>query len=127
MSDFNDVTIVGFDDAATRPSGKGALLDMVLQLSTPASGSWSQIFELAWKQNMSMTKRNARVSGDTIIVTCMPDELQTQIDDLKGVVQKVNEKYRQLLDQSERIRAAQNTKAEHDRQKLQELKGNLKF
>ena len=127
MADFQDIRLVELDDQASKPSGKGELVDLVLRLSAVPPHFWSAMFNVAWKNQFIMTKRDAYASGDIITVTCMPDELQGQIDVMKGVIGRVNAAYAAELGKAESTANEIRAKEAAEAIALEDLKGKLNF
>lgn len=127
MTEFEDIKIVAMDDDASHPSGRGALMSIVLRLSETAPPKWADLFNLAWRQHFTMMKRNAHAFGDTIEVECMPDEVQGLVNEFKTVIDQVNEQYRKMLGLAEQRMEARKNKEAEERQALRDLKGKLKF
>ena len=125
---FEDIRIIAIDDKASRPSGQGALMDIVLRLSQIAPPEWADYFDDAWKQHIYMTKRNASASGNQITITCIPDDLESDhIPELKKVIADTNKAYGAY--HAAKLREEQ-TAAEQARKQsetLSNLKKNIKF
>jgi hypothetical protein len=125
---FADIKIVAMDDAASGPSGEGALLRLVLKLSQSAPTAWSQYFNESWRQHIYMMKRKASVSGDRLEIICMPDELESDhLPELKKIVGDTNEAYRKFAQERERRKEIEIETARRQSEALFNLKGRLKF
>jgi len=125
---FTDIKIKELDDAASGPSGQGALMRLVLRLSESAPGPWSQYFNQAWQQHIYMMKRRASVSGDRLEITCMPDELQSDhLPELSKVIAQTNAAYGAHAAEQSRLRQQAADEAKRQKDELSSLKGKLKF
>jgi hypothetical protein len=125
---FTDIKIVGLDDAASGPSGQGALVRLSLKLSDSAPSAWSQYFNEAWEQHIYMMKRRASVFGDRLEIVCMPDELQNDhLPELNNVISETNSEYRRYADAQDRQREIEVEIARRQKDELANLKGRLKF
>lgn len=129
MSDqFADIKIVALDDAASGPSGDGALIRLVLKLSDSAPSAWSQYFNEAWRQHLYMMKRRASVFGNRLEIICVPDELESDhLPELKKVVKETNEAYRKFEQEQKRLKEVEIETVRRQREALATLKGRLKF
>uniref|UniRef100_E6VP05 Uncharacterized protein n=1 Tax=Rhodopseudomonas palustris (strain DX-1) TaxID=652103 RepID=E6VP05_RHOPX len=125
---FTGIKIKELDDAASGPSGEGALHRLVLKLSHRAPGLWADYFNRAWNQHIYMMKRRAAVFGDTLEIICMPDELEKDhVPELNKVMAETNEAYKRYIADRERTRQAEEERAKRQKQELSELKSRLKF
>lgn len=125
---FEGIKIRELDDAASGPSGEGALMRLVLRLSQSAPGTWSQYFNQAWQQHIYMKKRRASVSGDRLEIICMPDELETDhLPELNKVIAETNTAYGAHAAEQSRLRQQAADEAERQKDQLANLKGKLKF
>lgn len=122
-----DIKIVKLDSDATAPSGKGKLLNMVLILSDSLPYDADTIFDQAWRNNMSMYKRSASLSGNRVTVTCLEDELQGQIDLLKDVLPQVVGIYNERIAMAEKRRQEAKDEAVATKERLSNLNDRLKF
>lgn len=97
--DFQDIKIIGIDEAASKRAGKGGeLFDLVLKLSASAPSEWCDYFDGRWKQEIYMMKRNAYASGNRITITCVPTELEKDhLPQLSGVIEATNAAYRTYI------------------------------
>jgi hypothetical protein len=127
-AEFEDIRIVGFDDKASKPSGQGALMRLVLRLSASAPFEWSQYFNTAWQQHLYGMKRRAQVSGNTLEIVAMPAELETDhLPELKKVIEETNAAYRAHATEQRRLRQHAEAEASARKEELAALKGKLKF
>ena len=125
---FEDIKITSLDESASRPSGQGALMCLVLRLSQTAPSYWAQFFNETWKQQLYAMKRRAAVSGSRLEIICMPDELDVDhLPELKKVIAEANQAYRAHAANEQRRQEQE--AAEHRRQKeaLAKLNKTLKF
>lgn len=125
---FADITMKELDDSASRPSGQGALMRLVLRLSRSAPAQWCQYFNQAWQQHLYGMKRRATVSGDRLEIVCMQDELeQDHLPELKKVIAETNVAYRAFAAEQQRIKEANAKVDQQQKEELASLKGRLKF
>lgn len=117
MVDFQDIRIVGLDDAASGPAESGPLMDIVLKLSDNVPGDWREKFTETWIQGALAMRRQAVVQGDTLTSTCMAYEFQDQIDQLNDVMSATNDTYRLLVAEATARQDAE----------LRDLKANLRY
>lgn len=128
MAAFTEIKIKELDDAASGPSGQGALMRLVLRLSQSAPGPWSDYFNQAWRQHIYMMKRRASVSGDRLEIVCMPDELQSDhVPELNKVIALTNAAYSAYAAEQNRLRQQATDEAKRQRDELASLKDSLKF
>jgi len=126
--EFTDIKIVEMDDAASRPSGEGALIRIVLKLSQDTPPAWSQYFNHAWSQHIYMMKRRASVAGDRLDIVCVPGELQSDhIPELNKIIAETNEAYRKFAVAKMREREVEAENERRRKEELSDLKRNLKF
>ena len=125
---FEDIKIKSLDDAASGPSGQGALLRIVLKLSPTPPSPWGIYFNEAWNHNIYSMKRRASVIGDKIEIVCMPGELETDhLPELKKVIAESNQAYREQLAEKVRLRAMEEGRNKARQDELAKLKGRLNF
>lgn len=127
MTQFKDITITGLNDSRSAPSGRGILVNFVLNLSDHPPADWSSYFEKAWKQSFSMRKRAVTQTGNTLTVECLQDELQGQIDDLKPIIAETNAAYAKWAAEREAERKRSADEVAKQRADISDLKGKLKF
>ena len=127
VSEFIDITITGLDDKQSSATGQGAFWNYVLVLSRNASVKWCDIFNVEWENHFYMQKRAANASGNSLYVSCTPDELQGLINQFKDVASKVNAQYRQMLQDSAAAEEQAKQKYAQQQEELKTLKGSLKF
>ncbi len=125
---FEDIKIVDLDEDASGPYGKGAYTRVVLRLSKNTPQRWADLFNQAWCEHYYQMKREASVSGDDLEVICVQEELaQGLLDELKEVTTKTNNDYRSYLEAQHRRKQTEDEQAQREREKLSNLKGQLKF
>lgn len=128
LRQFEPVKIVGMNPDASRPSGKGALLDIVLMLEPRPRGTWSDVFHNLWARHLYMMKRAVVVSGSSMTVTCMEDELEGGLlAELQKVVEAANVAFKEIIDRTDAERARQEAEALAERQRIAGLANRLKF
>ncbi|WP_147275237.1 hypothetical protein [Thioalbus denitrificans] len=129
MSTFQDIKIVGMDDAAShRPDPNKALYDIVLILSSSTPYEWADYFNARWKQQFYMMKRNASVSGKSLTICCVPEELEKHhLPELKKVIEETNQKYKEYL-QAQQVQEQQRAEQEKaEKEMLSNMKGSIKL
>ncbi|MBH5399020.1 hypothetical protein HZZ13_14735 [Bradyrhizobium sp. CNPSo 4010] len=127
-SNWTDIKIVELDEAATGPSGQGALVRIVLKLSQSAPSEWAEYFNNAWSQHIYMMKRRASVSGRTLEIVCMPNELEEDhLPELKKIIAETNQAYGAYANEQTRRRQEQEEIAQRQKDELAQLKGRLKL
>jgi hypothetical protein len=100
------------------------------QISASPTGEWIQLFDnqrrIPMGRNMIGGCR-ADVSGNYIVLDCIPEELERQHEYLKHDVAIANGKYQEFLSrqEAEALQEAQARKAELE--KIESLKSRLKF
>ncbi|KHT34403.1 hypothetical protein [Pectobacterium carotovorum] len=73
--------IIGIDrELSSEDEGMG---DRYFILEDDPPLYWPQFFDIVHKEFFSMQKRRARIEGKNVIVCCLRDELQQQLNDLK--------------------------------------------
>lgn len=127
--EFNDITIIEMDDEATyKPDPNSALYDIVLKLSGSAPYDWADYFNGRWQQHIYMMKRRANVSGASLTIHCVPDELQKDhIPELNKIITETNQKYKAHLFEVEAKKQVDAKTASKEKDMLSDLKNNLKF
>lgn len=126
---FEDIRIVGLNEQASyKPDPAKALYDVVLDLSTSPPPEWAEYFNQRWQQKFYMMKRRARVSGDHLVIHCVPDELERDhLPQLREVIDETNAAYREHSAAQERRRRSEEQREEQERGQLRQLKDRLKF
>jgi hypothetical protein len=72
--------------------------------------------------------REARAEGKTIVVDCVPDEVEKyHLNDIKRDVARCNERYREHLKEEAQKRKASSRADAAEREKLEQMKGRLNF
>lgn len=118
MTQFQDITIVELNDAASGLANEGPLTSMVLRLSAEAPSAWSDMFNETWQTKTDTMRRKAVSARDTITCACMPYELQGQISEFNKVIAETNVAYRTEKTQPREFDA---------REELKDLKNTLKY
>jgi len=128
-ADFKDIKVVGLNVEATQPSGRGgALREMHLQLSDTPPGPWSEIFRNEHQLPRHSMWREAWISGDHIIVDCVPEELKgDHLPYLKEDVANTNQKYRQYLTKVAQQEQRQREAEHKEDQRLKGIRDDLDF
>jgi hypothetical protein len=125
---FSDITIEGFDEAASGPSGDRALVRLVLRLSASAPPDWARYFNQAWAQHIYMLKRRAQVAGNRLEIIAMPEELEREhLPELKKVIAETNAAYAPVAARREKEAELAAAEAKRQKDELRSLKDNLKF
>jgi hypothetical protein len=84
-------------------------------------------FNGRWQQHLYMMKRRASVSGNSLEIYCVPDELQQHITELNKVIAETNTAYRSYIQQSQ-VAAAERAAVEaRERAELTDFKSKLNF
>jgi hypothetical protein len=127
--DLTEIRMTGLDDKACRAVERGsALMRMVITLSDSAPSEWAEYFEHAWQNHIYMMKRRAYVSGSTLQIDCVPDELEKDhIPELKKVIEQTNRAYAAYHAKREQKRAAEAARQAEEAEKLGNLKKSIKF
>lgn len=129
LREFKDIKIVEFDDSLTsKPDPRYALYNMHLKLSDYPPPEWNLIFDAEWKSFWYSMKRKAWISGDYIIIYCVPEELEKYHKEyLETAVNAANEKYRKYSQEKARKEELQKQAEEKEKERLAEIKKRLKF
>lgn len=128
-NNFEDIRIVGMDDAASRkPDAEKSLYNVVLNLSASAPSDWADYFNQRWEREFYSKRRRARVSGRRLIIHCAAEELEEHhLPRLKEVIAETNAAYRQHVTREEQRRAAEAEREQAERDELRRIKDRLKF
>lgn len=127
-SKFDDIKIVAMNDEASYQSGANSqAMNIVLTLSAPAPYEWADYFNGLWKQHLYMMKRRASVSGDSLEIYCVPNELQDHIAELNKVIAETNTAYRSHFQKSQLAASERAAKEAEQRANLADLKSKLNF
>lgn len=126
---FVDISIVGMDDEASyKPDPNKGLYNVALKLSSDAPYDWANYFNRRWQQHIYMMKREATVSGTTLTVHCVPDELQNDhLPELNKVIAETNSKYKGYLASQLAQETAKEKAEAAERETLRNLKNTLNF
>lgn len=127
MKKFEDIKITDLNDAATSASGKGSLLNFHLKLSHAPNAKWYDLFDNNWANYFSMSKRSVSHGYGELVVVCLLDELQDQIDAIKPIIVQTNNQYRALLDEQVKKELKDQADKKLQQDKIAEVKKNLKF
>jgi hypothetical protein len=128
MEEFQDITITGMNREASRKSNAfPEAFDVALGLSSEPPREWEEIFEGVWNRSIYMMKRDARIEGSNILITCAPGEVeQEHLPKLKEAAAETNKRYRSFaaseLARHERAKII----AESQSNELDELEKRLK-
>ena len=126
---FIDIRITGLNAAATKQSQTApGLRLMSLSLSQDPPAVWCKIFDAERQFPRHSMWRRAWIDGSSIVVDCVPEELETyHLADLKVDVANSNTKFRDFLANKERkVKAAQQTE-QRERESIEKLGQRLKF
>lgn len=126
---FTDIKIVGMDDAASRPRDpNSAIVNVVFRLSASAPSEWANYFNEMWQRHIYMTKRRARVSGQTLELECVPSEIETDhLPELKKIISETNQAYSRVAEARIRQKDAEAARNAATAQELKDVKSRLKF
>src|SRR5688500_12168066 len=126
---FVDIKIVGMDETASSPrEPHSAIVTITLQLSASGPIEWAIYFNQAWQQHIYMMKRKARVSGRSLQIDCVPDELEAEhLPELKKVIADTNQAYSKYADAQARQRESDAAREAATAAQLKEIKGRIKF
>lgn len=126
---FADILIVGLnEERCNKASPDLELYSMYLKLSDSPPVEWRKLFSERRNFPRHSMWRDARISGDHIIISCVPEELERyHLRDLKEDVDYCNGQYRKYLDtvSKKEVRELKERQAELER--LKELNRRLKF
>jgi hypothetical protein len=128
-SEFKDITITGLATERTRQSDRAeGLRHMFLKLSVQPAAEWAQIFKAERQFPRHNTWRKAWIEGDSIVVDCVPEELETHhLKDLQVDLANTNLKYRDYLAKVEAQDRREQEAQAKENERLEDLKGRLKF
>lgn len=127
-TEFEDIKIVSFDaDASYKSDPNSPLTNAVLRLSASAPYEWAEFFNQSWAGHFYMRKRDASAYDDRIEVCCVPDELQSLINEMNKVIFKTNQAYRQHFAAAQQKALQQEEEAAAEMERLAQIKRSLKF
>ena len=128
-SEFVAIKMIGLDDRASRPVHAGAaMFRMVILLSAQAPSEWAQYFNGQWKQHIYMMKRKVIVSRNTLVIECVPDELENdQMQELRAILDKTNSAYSEFMARKQQVLAAEEARKAEAAAKMTALKNKIKF
>jgi hypothetical protein len=91
-SQFSEIQVTGVDDAAYQKSMKfSRAYQFVLILNTAPHSEWCKVFNKEYRNSSYYMKRDTRIQSDRMImVVADSDDLQGQVDWIKGLVQITN-------------------------------------
>ncbi|MDE2749295.1 MAG: hypothetical protein OXI34_10045 [Chloroflexota bacterium] len=129
MTEFEDISIIGFDNERTyNPNPPYQVYDIYLALSHRPPSVWGKIFEQERRFPRHTLWRRARVSGSHIILQAPLDELEkTHLPDLHVDMKNVNDKFRKYLEEEAIAQEKKLAEEEAERQKLLDIKDRLTF
>lgn len=123
MENFKDVKIVSLDDKSSRRIEDTELFEIKLILSYVPPIEWVDYFDSAWKSHLYSMKRKAYVSGNILIVECVPYELKKyHLPELQKIIEETNNWYKDYVYR----RTIEKAKIEEKRKKDEELLKDLK-
>lgn len=123
-----ETKITGMDEAASHPSGLGALIDVVLVLEPKADAAWADTFEALWKNHFYMQKRNTSAEPGRLVVTCIPNELEGGLlAELKKIAAATNEAMNQHVAEMEQQKQRGDDTEAARRNSLSDLAKKLNF
>jgi hypothetical protein len=127
--DFTDLAIVGLDDEASFKSDLAKkLFDVHLTLSATPPLEWAASFDSRWVIVLYRKKRRAWVSGDRIVIHCVPEEIEEDhLPQLKRVVAETNHEYRRYTEARALKQQQQQDHERREKENLKSLKGRLNF
>jgi hypothetical protein len=128
-TEFIDIIIVSFNDSLTRSAGSHSLETIVvLDLSTSPPPEWANDFNNDSDVSLYGSGRNAFIKEGRLEICCTLDKFENDhLPVLKKVIAATNEAYRKKLDQRQRERESLASKRTSEREKLAELKKNIKL
>jgi hypothetical protein len=126
---FTDLAIVGLDDEASFKSDLAKnLFDVHLALSATPPREWAAHFDRRWITVLYRLKRRAWVSGNRIVIHCVPEEIEEDhLPQLKRAVAETNHEYRKYAEARASQQRQQQDHEQHTKEKLKALKGRLDF
>ncbi|WP_434626839.1 hypothetical protein [Chromobacterium sp. CV08] len=130
MQAFENISITGFcEDKSHNPDKQFLLFNMYLQLSLAPPSEWKDYFNESRRLPRGSVWRKAWIEGDTLVVYCQPEELQTEIETLKQDLAAANLQYRQLLAlRAQRKRLQEQVEEEAcERRLIRQLAQQLRF
>jgi hypothetical protein len=132
MEEFIDIRITGVTAMSPQrdPTGQtrgGALRSITLGLAPRPPADWCRCFASRWERTFYLKKRDARASGDSIVIECTPEEIdEDHRPMLMQAVAGANEDYRPIHAAKVRAKGAAEARRVTDEQLLEKLKA-VKF
>lgn len=128
MINFTDITLTEMNRSASKKSDAfPAAFDVVIGLSASPPYDWQSIFDVVWKRTFYSSKRNARIEGGNVVITCVPEEVENaHIPMLTKAIQETNAEYRKSLQNAATEKARAKAKSEADEAQLDSLAKKLK-
>jgi hypothetical protein len=129
LVDFEDIRIIEIDDLKSyNPDPSRSLYNVYFKLSKIPPIEWQEVFNAERRFPRHTMWREAWISGDYIIVHCVPDEVEEyHAKDLIQDVTNTNEKYRKYLAEKEIKEAKEKEKRNEESAMLNKLKNKIKF
>ena len=126
MEDFEDLTIVDFDDSQVQSSRLApSFKRMALVLSSAPPPGWGPMLQS--KYHLRYVDKRIEVSGRNVWVECQPENLQTVLDELKPLVAETNAEIKESIARLKREQEDRDQGAMAEKQRLANIKKNLKF
>ncbi|AXH43478.1 hypothetical protein MZUP3_790 [Erwinia phage vB_EhrS_49] len=101
--------------------------DRYLTLDGVPSRTWVNLFEDAYKNYFSPNKPKVQVTNTWLVVSCPLNDLQSHINTLTGLIQRVNEQVVSMRQQAERKAQEQSMLDSENKRKADEAYNKLKF
>ena len=122
------IKIDSVDQKLTRRVEDGSpTFDVYLKLSDEPPVEWGRFFDRAWEDTIYSMKRRAWVSGQHIVIRCVPDELEKDHKPyLVNAVAQANNLIEEHKRDSHLQQQAQQQVKQKNKKQIQEL-GNIKF
>lgn len=128
MENFTDIRIVGTDkEKTTRINQESELYDVYFRLSKTADLNWITFFSQSRSFPRHSMWREARASGNYIVVKCCLEEIPMHLKDLKEDVAKANEEYDKHLHKEIQTHQAKQIKDFAERKKIDQALDGLEF
>lgn len=125
---FDDIKIIAMDDEASYKSEPNTqMVHIALTLSASAPYEWADHFNRLWQQHFYMMKRRASVSGDSLEIYCVPNELQDHIVELNKVISETNIAYGSYIQMSQLAATERAATEAQERANLADIKSKLNF
>jgi hypothetical protein len=117
------------DEKQTKPTEPGSpIFRVAITLSSKAPAEWAQDFNERWKMHFYTMKRNAKIQGDTLLIECVPEEIQKHhIPELQAVISATNLAYSESQLKQRHQEASRKAQEIENIEKIANLKKSLKF